>query len=227
MTSSIDLDTKALEAAADAMAEALLSDMGLVPVEIAANVIQSYLSALPKPSEEVAGMVKRLRAEAQRRLDWRTYCNQAPTAHDEEETFLLKTATLLEALDLALRLRERDDPDAGIRGWNFLHDLVAQAREYLALPPAADDDVAEMVGWLQDAATHEDDKDQRTGLRRGAAMLEALSQSREADRVRARNEGIEMAAKCIEAKHAHNIGGVVHPIAQSDAAAIRALKDRL
>lgn len=139
MTSSIDLDTKALEAAADAMAAALLSDMGLVPVEIAANVIQSYLSALPKPSEEVAGM----------------------------------------------------------------------------------------VGWLQDAATHEDDKDQRTGLRRGAAMLEALSQSREADRVRARNEGIEMAAKCIEAKHAHNIGGVVHPIAQSDAAAIRALKDRL
>lgn len=122
---------------------------------------------------------------------------------------------------------ERDDPDAGIRGWNSLHDLVAQAREYLALPPAADDDVAEMVGWLQDAATHEDDKDQRTGLRRGAAMLEALSQSREADRVRARNEGIEMAAKCIEAKHAHNIGGVVHPIAQSDAAAIRALKDRL
>jgi hypothetical protein len=107
MTSSIDLDTKALEAAADAMAEALLSDMGLVPVEIAANVIQSYLSALPKPSEEVAGMVKRLRAEAQRRLDWRTYCNQAPTAHDEEETFLLKTATLLEALDADDRYRKR------------------------------------------------------------------------------------------------------------------------
>lgn len=48
------LDQEALDAAADVMAEALLSDMGLVPAEIAANVVQAYLShtrtASPAPT---------------------------------------------------------------------------------------------------------------------------------------------------------------------------------
>lgn len=116
MTSSIDLDTKALEAAAAALYDSsaggtsdpiLLDMLAATCLENAKIAVYAYLFALPKPSDEVAGMVKRLRAEAQRRLDWRTYCNQAPTAHDEEETFLLKTATLLEALDADERYRKR------------------------------------------------------------------------------------------------------------------------
>lgn len=42
--------------------------------------------------------------------------------------------------------------------------------------------------------------------------------------VRARDAALEEAAQCIEKKHTHNVLGTPHPMAISDAAAIRALK---
>lgn len=90
-----DLDTKALEAACLAFNGA----PGFTWERVEAAV-RAYLSALPSTSEEMAGMVKRLRGLAEQiRID----DLPAMPGIEEQSGAMAEAATMLEALDAELR----------------------------------------------------------------------------------------------------------------------------
>lgn len=98
-----DLDTKALEAAMaafDTFTKAIYDEFHATHrvKQHTSAIVHAYLSALPKPSDEVAGVVKRLREIAD-------FMGASQIMDDEMRAGdrIQLAATLLEALDAELR----------------------------------------------------------------------------------------------------------------------------